>query len=190
MSCHAHHNPGSVIAVLLAGTLLFSAPCAADGFSVRSGQVRQEAERLVVNAELDLQLSDAAAEALDRGIPLEILFEFRLIRPRWWIIWDKVIKEWILRARLEFHALSNLYLVLLPNDTEARTFPSRADALEYLGTLSRISLPAPPDDGGNYVLAMRARIDTRALPDPLRPIAFALPGWRLKSKWKRWELER
>ena len=117
----------------------------------------------------------------------EILFEFRLLKPRWSIIWDKVIKEWTLRARLEFHALSNLYLVILPNDSEARTFPSRSDALDYLGTLSHISLPVPAD-AGNYELALRARVDRGALPAALRPMAYTLPGWRLKSKWKRWAL--
>ncbi|MCG6871641.1 MAG: DUF4390 domain-containing protein [Gammaproteobacteria bacterium] len=190
MNCKAKHNPWSSVAAVLAGTLLLVATCAAEGFTFREGQVRQEADRLVVNARLDLQLSDASAEALDRGIPLEILFEFRLLKPRWWIVWDKLLKEWTLRARLEFHALSNLYLVTLPNDSEARAFPSRADALDYLGTLSHISLPAPAAGEDRFDLALRARIDVDALPAALRPMAYTLSGWRLKSKWKKWALER
>ena len=160
------------------------------GFSIREAQARMAGQDLIVTAALDLKLSEAVEQALVKGIALDILIEFRLYQTRrYW--WDRRVGEWTLRTRIWYHALSGLYLVSVQGSKEPSTFSSLQGALKYLGTLTRISLPLPPEiaaGGGPDAFGMRVRVDRESLPAPLRPMAYTLAAWRLKSEWRRWTL--
>jgi hypothetical protein len=163
----------------------------ASGFEVRQAKAHLEQDRLVVTADMNLELSDEAEEALSKGIPLDILLEFRLYRDRRWL-WDDTLAEWTLRTRLSYHALSGLYLVTLQESKDAKTFGSQREALDYVGTLTRVSFPMPPtgsDDKTGLLLGLRARLDVRTLPAPLQPLAYVSSAWgRLKTKWTKWPI--
>jgi len=173
--------------LLLALLLLFgSATAAAEGFEITRANAELEGDRLVVSGSMDLELSEPAETALSKGIPLDILIEFRLQRHRrFWL--DAKLGEWTLRARIRYHALSGLYLVTLQGSREAETFSSQRAALNYIGALSRVSFPLPPGaepPGEPYLLRLRVRMDLDSLPGALRPMAYTRSAWRLKSKWK------
>jgi len=176
-----------VLAAWLAAPVAWS-----KGFSVREVNAGFESERLVVTGALDLELSDKAEEALSKGIPIDVLIEFSLNRERR-LFWDKRIGEWTLRARIQYHALSGLYLVTLQDQDDPKSFASPRSALKFIGTLSRVSFPAPDaanDSAGNYWLGLRVRMDVESLPAPLRPLAYVLSAWRLKSGWTEWPVQR
>ena len=160
------------------------------GFDIREAQARLEHQHLIVTAALDLRLSGAVEQALVKGIALDVLIEFRLYQTRrYW--WDRRVGEWTLRTQIQYHALSGLYLVTVQGNKEPSTFSSLQGALKYMGTLTRISLPLPPEiaaQGGPDSLGMRVRVDRESLPAPLRPMAYTLAAWRLKSEWRRWAL--
>jgi hypothetical protein len=169
-----------------------SATAQANGFEVEAAQARLEQDRLVVTANMDLELSDEAEEALSKGIPLDILLEFRLYRDRRWM-WDDTLAEWTLRTQVKYHALSGLYLVTLQESKDAKTFGTQREALAYVGTLTRVSFPMPPtgsDDKTGLILGLRARLDVRTLPAPLQPLAYVSSAWwRLKTKWTKWPIQ-
>jgi hypothetical protein len=171
---------------LLAVLVLLGGPAvAAEGFTILRASAEISGERIVVSGSMDLELSEAAETALAKGIPLDILIEFRLQRHRrFWL--DAKLGEWTLRAQIKYHALSGLYLVALQGSRQAETFSSQRAALDYIGTLSRVSFPLPPGaepPGDEYLLRLRARMDLDSLPAALRPMAYTRSAWRLKSKW-------
>jgi len=185
------NNNGAVLALALVLCATFAAAAWSKGFSVREVHAVFEEQRLVVTGALDLELSDKAEEALSKGIPIDVLIEFRLNRQRP-LIWDKRIGEWTLRTRISYHALSGLYLVTLQNQDDPKTFGSQRSALKFIGTLSRVSFPAPvaaSDTANKYLLGLRVRMDVESLPAPLRPLAYVLSAWRLKSGWTEWPVQ-
>lgn len=172
----------AAIALLL---MLAGAAAAAEGFAVTRASAELEGDRLVVSGSMDLELSEAAETALAKGIALDILIEFGLQRHRrFWL--DAKLGEWTLRTQIRYHALSGLYLVTLQGSPEAETFSSQRAALDYVGTLSRVSFPLPPGAepaDEPYQLRLRVRMDLDSLPAALRPMAYTRSAWRLKSKW-------
>jgi hypothetical protein len=161
---------------------------ATDDFVIKEARARVEHQDVLVSAAMDLDLSEAAEDALTSGIPLNILIEFRLKRLRP-LLWNETLGKWTLRAEVRYHALSGLYVVMLQRRGEPRLFPTQRAALQYVGTLDRISLPLPADaamTGDELRLGLRVRMDREALPVPLRPLAYLSPNWWLNSSWTQW----
>jgi hypothetical protein len=188
-----------MIRLLLLGLgMLLAMPAAAE-FSVQSAapvlQVQADGERVLgVNTRLALALTPATEEALNSGIPLEIVIDIEFSRHRWW--WgNKLISDWAVRRRLSFHALSRQYLVsgtstMQPSDS----FGSLALALAHAGNLSRLEFVLPAkkqiEPGARHLLRVRARLDIEALPAIMRPLAYASPAWRLNSGWTTWSVRQ
>jgi hypothetical protein len=79
--------------------LLLALPLTAlASFSVQSAKPEFRDGKLYVTADIDLSLNEKVEEALGKGIPLHILIEIRLKRPRS-MLWDEVIGEWSLHCR-------------------------------------------------------------------------------------------
>jgi len=155
---------------------------------IKEARARVENQDVVVSAAMDLDLSASAEDALTSGIPLTILIEFRLNRLRP-LLWNETLGKWTLRAEIRYHALSGLYVVVLQRRGEPRLFSSQRVALQYVGTLDRISLPLPAgaaQAGDELRLGLRVRMDREALPVPLRPLAYLSPQWWLNSSWTQW----
>lgn len=153
--------------------------------SVRADIVERE---LHVNALLDLGLTPAVEEAVNKGIPLEVTFEINLNRHRrFWR--DREIDTWSFVRRVHFFALSGQYVVSGPAD-EREAFVSLNDALRYMGALQGMVLSLREDPGeGDFRLNIRAQVDVESLPAPLRPVAYASPAWRLNTGWTTWKVQ-
>lgn len=179
------------LAGMAVALLAFTGTARADGFKVNEVNARFVDHTVVVTASMDLELSDEAETALTKGIPLDILIEFRLYRERWWM-WDKLLGDWTLRAQVKYHALSGLYMVTLQRSGEPKTFTSQRAAMKYIGTLSRVSLPMLEKADlkhEHYQLGLRVRLDRESLPAPLRPVAYTFSAWWLRSGWTRWDVQ-
>lgn len=148
-------------------------------------------ETLELGGSLDLGLSPKVEEALNKGIPLDVIIELKLYRQRAYL-WDENVAEWQLRRQIQFHALARQYLVNRGRGSaEGReSFSSVSDALKELGSLSNIKLKVPPDlpQQSSYALELRARLDIESLPTPLRPVAYTSRAWHLNSGWLRWNV--
>jgi len=148
---------------------------------------------LYLNSLLDLELSPRAEEALQKGIPLEIVVEVRVIQHRWW--WaNKVISDWDIRRRLLFHALSRQYIVsrLFPA-AAPQSFSTLEQARLDLGRLDDVKLLLTarkqfyPD--ARYSVEFRAHLNIEALPALMRPMAYVTPSWRLSTGWHQWPVQ-
>lgn len=174
------------------GTALATATTDAD-FQLQQAAPFLHERVLHLNSRFDLKLSTRAEEALQKGIPLEIVFEVNMVQQRWW--WtNKVVSDWNVRRRLLFHALSRQYVVssLFPA-AAPQSFGSLDQALQHLGRLEDVKLPLTarkqfyPE--ARYLVELRARLDIEALPALMRPLAYATPSWRLGSGWQRWPVQ-
>ncbi len=179
--------------VAFATALLFGtvAP-ATDGFHVGAVQPRLT-NALLLSGNLELNLPATVEEALNNGIPLEILIDVRLYRRRP-LLWDRKIQGWLVRRVLRYHALSGQYLLSgePPVPTNRESFNSVAEALSQAGALDDTSfaLAEPNVPEGNYRVALRVRLDIEALPHLLRPVAYTSRAWDLDSGWTTWQVQR
>ena len=175
-----------ILGLCLTGMLL---PVAAQ-FAISSGEAQLKDKTLTLKADLELNLSDKAEEALGKGIPLEITTAVRLLQQRrWW--WNKHIASWALKHKVRFHALSGQYLVSgkQPDPDVTESFTSLQEALKFMGNIDEIDLPLIETQTASkhvYIVQLRTSLDIEALPAPLRPVAYTSPAWHLNSGWSTW----
>lgn len=191
--CKKPDSPAHLLVyVFAAATMLMSAVALAD-FRVNEIQAVLGQGELTLSGTLDLALSSKVEEAVAKGIPLDLEFEFRLKRERK-LLWAEQLKLWKLKRQIRYHALSGQYFV---NDPVARgekldNFTSLQQALRHMGTLNELSFDVTsvgPADA-NYELNVRVSLNIESLPAPLRPVAYTSLDWRLNSGWTTWTVER
>jgi hypothetical protein len=183
-----HHARAASLS--LAGLLTLLAVGAGAQFEVKQAEPVLRDRVLHVNSRLDLNVNPKIEEALNKGIPIDVAIEIRLVRHRWW--WrNVVITDWTLVRRLQFHALSRQYLVSSQHGEQpTESFGSLAQALAYLGDLRDFTIVLTakkelrPD--ARHLLVLRARLDIEALPVIMRPLAYVTPSWRLNTGWTEW----
>jgi hypothetical protein len=142
-----------------------------------------------LNAVIRYRLSTEALDALHSGVPLGLRLDIEIVDPRrWWF--DNEGAALQQAYQLEYHALSERYLVLNINSGEQESFASLFAALEYLGRIERLPLidTAVLDDDRGYDVRLRASLDQEQFPGPLRLLAFWRRDWSIASEWYRWPL--
>lgn len=143
----------------------------------------------VVSADLELMLGEDVLEALENGVPLEFVFDLRVVHPRRFL-WDREILSLRRHRRIERHALADKYVVTDETTDKRAVFGSRGDALAALGRLADIPVVSSARlHAARPVNArLRAQLDVEALPAPLRPIAYLSPSWHMSSNWYTWSV--
>lgn len=181
---------------LIALCLLLGLCAAMVAPEVRAGEIRITEVRgrfaddsYFVSADLELVLGDDVLEALENGVPLEFVFDLRVVHPRRFM-WDREILSLRRNRRIERHALADKYVVTDETTDKRAVFGSRSDALAALGHLADIAV-----DSSAHLRAarpvsarLRAQLDVEALPAPLRPIAYLSPSWHMSSNWHTWSV--
>jgi len=166
-------------------------PTAARDIDVRALSSRVESARFVIDATLEVRLTDNTREALDNGITLQFVLETRLLKPRrlWW---DGKLANATRRYLLSRHALADGYLLSEAGTDHQQTYKRLEDALQALGTLEGFDAGVvdDADPPRQYRGRLRLRLDIEALPAPLRPIAYVSPSWRVSSGWYEWSFAR
>lgn len=158
-------------------------------FEVRSAVAELRDGVYHLNARIAYRLSSEAMDALQAGVPLGIRLDIEIIHPRrWWF--DNEDASLRQSYRLEYHALSERYIVHNVNSGDQASFGSLFAALEYLGRVERLPLidAAVLDDEGAYDVRVRAVLDQEEFPGPLRLLAFWRRDWSIASEWYRWPL--
>ena len=161
-----------------------------DGFfEVRSAIAELRDGVYYLNAVIAYRLSTDAVDALHSGVPLGLRLDVEIIHPRrWWFDDDSVALRQ--SYELEYHALSERYIVVNLNSGDQASFASLSAALEHIGRVQRLPLidsAVLADDRGYYV-RMRASLDQEQFPGPLRLLAFWRRDWSIASEWYRWPL--
>jgi hypothetical protein len=158
-------------------------------FVVRSAEVDLRSGVYFLTAAIEYRLSSEARDALQSGVPLTIRLDVELTHRRrfWFDSEDAALRQ---LYQLEYHALSERYIVVSVNSGIQASFATLFAALESLGRVERLPLidAALLEDGREYDLRLRAVLDVEQFPGPLRLLAFWRRDWSLASDWYEWPL--
>lgn len=185
----------TLVAVLLAFTVITAlAQSRSDRqgyFHVRSADTRLVDGVQVLDARLQLVLSDEALDALNNGVPLTIELALEVIRVRRFMP-DAEEASLDLRYALEYRPLSQRYIVRNLNSSTQDSFATLYSALNSLGRIDDLPVvdDAILDPDSDYRMRLQAVLSTRQYPAPLRMIFFWRDQWQLKSEWFEWQLDR
>jgi hypothetical protein len=158
-------------------------------FEVREAMAELRDGVYYLNAMIAYRLSSEAMDALHAGVPLGIRLDIEFIDPRrWWFDNDSAALRQ--SFQLEYHALSERYIVSNVNSGDQASFGSLFAALAHLGRVDRLPLldTAVLDDDRGYDVRLRAVLDEEQFPGPLRLLAFWRRDWSIASEWYRWPL--
>jgi len=186
------HPVAGLLAVLVLGTVLAQDLAQREGyFEVRSASTEVIDGVHTLDARLQLVLSSEALAALESGVTLTIEMQMQVVRAKRFFI-DSVDAELVVRHELEYRPLSQRYIVRNLNSGNQDSFATLYSALNSLGRIQ--GLPVIDDallrPKREYRLRLRARLNTRQYPAPLRLLFFWRGQWQLQSDWFEWSLER
>jgi hypothetical protein len=160
-------------------------------FEIRSATAELRSGVYFLNARIEYRLSSEARAALESGVPLTLRLDVELLNTRrfWFDNEDAALRQ---RYQLEYHALSERYIVLNINSGDQASFATLFAALAYVGRVEQLPLldAALLDSGRDYDLRLRVALDVEQFPGPLRLLAFWRRDWSLASDWYRWRLQR
>jgi hypothetical protein len=158
-------------------------------FDIRSASAELDGGVYFLDARIDYRLSTEAREALQAGVPLNIRLDVEINHTRrlWFDSTDAELRQ---RFQLEYHALSERYIVLNVNSGQQESFGSLFSALSYLGRVDMLPLidAALLEQNRDYRIRLRAVLDQERFPGPLRLLAFWRRDWSLGSGWYQWPL--
>lgn len=143
-----------------------------------------------VGARIDFKLNDTLSDGLQNGVPLVLELRIEVIREREWL-WPERVAQLRQRFRLEYHALTQLYLVQNQSTGAQYSFRELAEALEHVGNVYDLPLIdanlLQPEE--TYEVWMRADLEIESLPTPVRLWAYLGAEWTLQSDWYKWPLK-
>jgi len=181
-----------LLGAAVGATLLFAFPARADeqpGFVIRTAYTELVNGVYYLDADVGLNLSDDAVNALENGLPLTVELQIEIIKHRSFI-WNTRIAALTQRYQISFHALTRRFIITNLNSGDQQSFASYREAVTSLGQVS--DLPVIDADllqpDTRYNIRMRAVLDIKSFPGPLQLIASLFKGWDLSSDWYQWVL--
>jgi len=185
----AQHSMHFILLGIVLSALLCVSTCLAD---ITINHVNRELQQQssVLNADVNYQLSEKVLEALENGVPLTFRLEMLIQKPREYL-WNEDIAESVYRYQLQYHALSEKYIVKDLQSQQQKSYPSMRAALVALGRVKGVPLPLQklPNDSANYILNLKVQLEISSLPAPMRPLAWLTTDWHLESDWFQWPLQ-
>ncbi|HJL92392.1 MAG TPA: DUF4390 domain-containing protein [Woeseiaceae bacterium] len=160
-------------------------------FDVRSASTVMAERKHMLDARLQLFLSDEALNALNSGVPLTIELNIELLRIRRFLP-DGKETELSFQYELEYRPLSQRYIVRDVKNASQESYSTLFSALNRLGRIQNLFLlndnSLIPD--ANYRFRLQALLSTKQYSAPLRMLFFWRSQWDIKSGWYEWQLQR
>jgi len=159
------------------------------GFVIHSVSSNLVNDVYQINANIEYNFSDNVLSAIQNGMPIIIVVDMEILQSRDYI-WGKLVAELRQRYQLQYHAISEQYIVENLNSGSREIFPTLYSALYILRQIK--SLPIIDKKllrpGKKYRGRARVRIELESLPVPLRLNAYTTRSWWLGSDWFEWTL--
>jgi len=156
-------------------------------FGVRSAYFETAEGVLELYALLEISLSRSAIQAIKSGVPVDLEVTLSIDRKRRFIP-DESIAKLALRWRIQYHALSERYLVSNLNTSQQSSYATLETALAALRELRGVPVldVALLQKGLPYEATMRLVAEVEGgLPDAVRWMMF-WADWKRTSDWYTW----
>lgn len=165
---------------------LFSAAAFADGIDVNRAEMRQSEDGYQLAADFDVNFSFQVQQALSLGVPLYFVGDFTLTRSRWYWLDEQVFQS-EQSVKLSYNVLTRQYRI--SRGSLFQNFSSLEEMLRILARQNSSYIPAETmKKDGNYIAAVRLRLDTKQLPKLMQVNVLTSKDWDLDSGWYRWML--
>jgi hypothetical protein len=173
---------GIVSAVFCSSATSLAAPAQ---LTIKSAELQAQDDKFHVALDLDLQFNGALEEALNKGVPLTLLYEFQLTQPRKYWFDEEVISQ-SQRITISYHALSRQYLI--KRHQQQQSYANLAQAKEALSKIKDwvVFDKSLLHKGEPYSAALRVRLDQSRLPKALQAEAASSEEWSMVSERFRW----
>lgn len=158
-------------------------------FAVHDAKTILSGDVYYLEAKLDYQFTEVVMAALDNGVSLTLALDIEVYSPSRYM-WEEVVATLEQRYQIQYHALSEQYLLLNLNSGSQFVYSSLGSALATLGKIERVPILdahlLKKDE--QYKVRVRSRLDLESLPVPLQLKAYVSSDWWLSSGWYSWDL--
>lgn len=153
-------------------------------FEIQNVELKWSNGRLNAELHQELEFSTEARDALQHGVPLNLLVELIVRNTA-----DQIrAGESVNHYEIRYLPLSKRFQLTLPGGDEIRTFPRLRHLLAELADLSLvIRTGALPE--GSYEVMTRISLDRRKMPISMRLPTMFDSEWKHDSNWSSWPLE-
>ena len=180
--------------LLLLVTICFGQVTCAEGLEgrseVRSADLELKESVYLLNARLDLPISDAVRRGLAEGVPLKLELNLRIERVRQ-LLPNSSVAELTQRYHLQYNAVSAHYILRNDNSGQQESLPSLEAALEQLSQIRGLPVldKSLIDVERRYEANVRVKIDYGTVPFSVRLLMFWVSDWHRESDWYTWTLQ-
>jgi len=175
--------------LLLAATSPARAADEQPGFVIHTAYTELVNGVYYLDADIGLNLSDDAVNALENGLPITVKLQIEIIKHRsWWL--NSTAAKLEQSYQISYHALSRRFIVTNLNSGDQQSYSSYREAVTNMGQVSDLPIIDAKllDAGAHYNIRMRAVLDVTTMPGPLQLFASLFEGWNLSSDWYQWVL--
>jgi len=139
-----------------------------------------------LNADVQLELSPALEQLVNKGVTLHFVTEFQLTKKRWYWLDNKIVDVQRV-SKISYQALTNQYRVTL--GTFSLTAATLKQALAAVKTTEGWAVidSTAVESNQQYQAAVRMRLDTNQLAKPFQVNAINSRSWNLQSDWHRFD---
>jgi hypothetical protein len=164
--------------------MLLAMVARADNIEIKSASLTLREDSFSVDADMEITLTATLEDILNKGVPLNFLLEFELIRPRWYWLNDRVA-TFTQQYKLAYNPLTRQYRISL--GTIYQNFATLGEALRFLSRPRNVPVAdkALLQSGTTYAASLRMRLDVSQLPRPFQVTALGSREWNLSSEWFR-----
>jgi len=146
-------------------------------------EMRQSEEGYQLTADFTIRPNYEVQHALSLGVPLYFVSEFSLTRSRWYWLDEQVFQN-DHTVKLSYNVLTRQYRI--SRGSLLQNFASMDDMFRNLAHQSSVPIPADVmKKDGNYVAAVRLRLDTGQLPKLMQVNVLTSKDWDMDSGWYR-----
>lgn len=159
------------------------------GFSVISAESQLVDDVVRLNALFDLRFSEQLVEALQNGVPLNLVIEIEISKLRSYL-WSTTVTTLEQRYQISFHPLTKHYVLHNLNSEVEFQFPTLESLLAVVSVLNNFPLldKSLLEEDGLYRGEIRIAVDRDSFPVPLRLMSYVTDDWHLVSEWFEWPL--
>ncbi len=158
-------------------------------FEICDAESKHEGGVYLLQAKVYYGLSQAAQDALKSGVPITLQLKTEILRQRNYL-WDETIATLKQKYRLQYHYLSEQYILTNLNTNVKASYDTSESAISEISEIEDLPIIDSNllNSAETYYGRIRVKLVVGDLPSPLRLWAYMSSEWRLKSKWFQWQL--